>query len=192
MDMKVDRPKNKRAHKLKEKLSEVAFALQEMAEEMAWAFANQNYIPLPLHNEMRRRRQSWEEKKWAGELKRRKWIEIKMIGDRLCTRLTSQGWQRALRDRIRTETQTCENGICIVTFDVPEKERRIRKILRLFLKECGFKKLQHSVWMTDKNITEPLMLLLQRKGLDKWIKIIQGNIITAGPLDGLRALRAKR
>ena len=184
-------PPPARTTKLKETLSEAALALGEFAEEIAWAFSKQNYIPLPLHKEIQRRRYLREQKKWAGELKRRRWIEVKTMGDRLCARLTDQGWQRALRDRIRTETAKCAGGVCIITFDVPEVERRIRKILRLFLKECGFKKLQHSVWMTDKNVIAPLILLLQRKNLDQWIKIIHGNIITPRPLDGLRARRAK-
>ncbi len=63
----------------------------------------------------------------------------------------------------------------MVVFDVPESERHVRDTLRWILSECGFSMLQRSVWMTDKDVVEPLCALLQGANLDRWIRIIVGT-----------------
>ena len=159
----------------------------DLAEELVFAFSWRNYMSFPEYKDMERRRLLREDRTRLRELNRRKWIETKIIGNRVLARLTEKGWQQALRHKIRKETNLCKNGVCIVIFDIPEKERFVRNVLRAFLKEWGFQKLQHSVWMTDRDVVKPMMLLLQRRGLDKWIRIIQGSIVTASLIDPLRA-----
>ena len=110
---------------------------------------------------------------------------MQTIGNRLMLRLTDKGWASALRDRIKGTSRRCKNGFCFVIFDVPEKERLTRATLRYFLKECGFKRLQHSVWMTDRDVVEPLQELLQHHKLERWIRIVIGNIVASSSLDRL-------
>lgn len=177
--------------KLKDRLTESALALQEFAQMMAWAVSKKNYIPFELYQDLQQKEALKEQRERIRELKRRKWIEIKKIGEHLYGRLTDQGWRRALRDRVRGETKRCEGGVCIIIFDIPEKLRHIRKVLRLFLKEAGFKKLQHSVWMTDKDVIEPLMLLLQRQKLERWVRIVHGTVLPLRRFDAIRAVTSK-
>ena len=177
--------------KHREKLAAARTYLFEFAEMMAWAVSKKNYIPFEMYEDMKQNELQKEQRERLRELKRRKWIETKKIGNRIVARLTDQGWQRALRDKIRGETKKCANGICIVIFDVPEKQRFVRNILRGFLKEWGFNRLQHSVWMTDKDVTEPVMLLLQRRNLDRWIRVVQGQVLSSRFFDSLRARRHK-
>lgn len=121
-------------------------------------------------------RQEWREKQERlRDLNRRKWIEIRKIGDRLMVRLTARGWQRALRDAIRCSKGVCQAGIVIVIFDVPETERWVRDTLRDILKSCDFEMLQKSVWMSRKDVHEPLCALLQGAKLDRWVRIIVGR-----------------
>ncbi len=172
---------------LKKKAYLIKDGLLDLAEQFVFAFSHHNYMDFMEYKDMQHRKIAKENQKWLRELKHRKWIETKTMGERILGRLTEQGWQQALRHKIRTETNKCKNGVCIVIFDIPEKERFVRNALRKFLKEWGFQKLQHSVWMTERDIIKPMMLLLQRRGLDKWIRIIQGSLLTSSSLDHIRA-----
>ena len=173
--------------KLKVAAYEIKDGLLHLAENLVFSFSRHNYMEFAEYQDMKRRALLKEKRKLLYELKRRKWVETKTVGNRILTRLTENGWQQAMRHKIRTETRKCSNGACIVIFDIPESERFVRNVLRSFLKEWGFKKIQHSVWMTERDVVKPMMLLLQRRGLDKWIRIIQGTILKPSILDPVHA-----
>lgn len=177
--------------KIKSHAVMVKDSLLELAEELVFAFSHKNYMNFAQYKEIEKRKRLKEARKYLRDLKRRKWVATKAIGDRIMARLTEQGWQQALRHKIRTETKICPDGVCIVIFDIPETERFTRDVLRGFLKEWGFEKLQHSVWMTKRDVVKPMMLLLQRRGLDKWIRVIRGTIVTTALSDPIRAHLAR-
>ncbi|MBI4135275.1 CRISPR-associated endonuclease Cas2 [Candidatus Uhrbacteria bacterium] len=141
------------------------------------------------HQDKKRRQLLKEQRQYLHYLKRQELIEMKKIGERLEVRLTEKGWAEALRNNIKSTTKRCKNGVCyFVIFDVPEKERRVRNTLRDFLKECGFKKIQHSVWMTDREVLKSLQALLQRRKLEQWIRIVSGNIVASSVIDRLKLM----
>ena len=182
---------NTRSAQLKDKLADVRDYLQGLAEWAEWATSGKAWMAISQYQDWKRRELIKEKKEMLYELKRRKWIEIKTIGNRVVTRLTDQGWERALRDKIRNEKKRCRDGVCIITFDIPESQRFVRNLLRKVLKEWGFTKLQHSVWMTDKDVVAPLLLLLQRRKLDRWIHIIHGRVLTPSPFHSIRTITKK-
>ncbi|MBI2552034.1 CRISPR-associated endonuclease Cas2 [Candidatus Uhrbacteria bacterium] len=181
----MPRKKKNPSSKLRERLTEARCCLQELAGMLHWACSAKNYIPYGLYQETKREQLHKEQREQLQYLKRRKLIEIAKIGKRLNVRLTDKGWTAALRDKIKTTKTRCKSGRCFLLFDIPEKERAVRNVLRQFLKECGFIHLQHSVWMTDRDVIEPLRTLLQRRKLERWIRIIVGDIVAASPLDRL-------
>jgi len=170
---------------LKSRLNATRVALQELAGFLSWATSGKAYMNIEAYEQLQDRQMKREKLEHLRYLQRSKMIETQKIGKRLMFRLTEKGWTQALRDKIKTTSASCKQGRCFVIFDVPEKERHTRNILRKFLKECGFIRLQHSVWMTSKDVVAPLKQLLQRRKLERWIRIIQGNIIAASPLDRL-------
>ena len=56
-------------------------------------------------------------------------------------------------------------GITVITFDIPEKERRKRDWLRRCLVEMGFKMLQKSVWMAQGAAEEDFIRALRERKL---------------------------
>lgn len=58
------------------------------------------------------------------------------------------------------------NEICLVAFDVPEKERQLRKFIRVFLDSLGFFPIQKSVWISTLDVTEELNEYFCAIGLD--------------------------
>lgn len=128
------------------------------------------------YEDRQERRRRCEEREWMRTLKRCKFIETKRIGETLMVRLTAKGWQQALRDKIRCAKARGNGGaVCIVIFDVPESERRVRNALRYILRECGFTMLQKSVWVNRKDVILELCALLQSAGLNQWVKVLTGQ-----------------
>lgn len=58
-----------------------------------------------------------------------------------------------------------------VVFDIPEKRRNIRELLRRELKMMHFVEIQKSIWITPYNIEKELFILLKL-----WTKDFTGNI----------------
>lgn len=74
----------------------------------------------------------------------------------------------------------------IVIFDIPEQKRVIRNLFRRRLKEWGFRKWQQSVWVTKRNITKKLRLLIHDLKIEDWIAVIESKDVLIGNklLDG--------
>ena len=153
--------------------------LGEMAGKVGWIMMRGHYgMDWAEYEDRRARKRLYEEREWMRDLERRKLIRTKRIGEKLMVRLTEKGWQQALRDRIKTTSKDHKGGNCIAIFDVPESERRVRDALRRMLSECGFTMVQRSVWMSGKDVLEPLCALLQGAHLDQWVRIIVGSEVT--------------
>lgn len=161
----------------------VGGALDELASKLEWTFSRNSHIEFDEYKDREQRRFLMEERKMLRYLKRQKLIEMHAISNKLVVRLTDKGWTKALRIRIKTHKVRCTKGACFLIFDIPEKERIARNMLRDFLKESGFIKLQHSVWMTKYDVIQPLQKLLQRQKLEKWIRIVRGEIVPSSLLD---------
>lgn len=152
--------------------------LTEIASMLGYTFSGRAIGMGWAEYEDRKARQlAYEEREYLRQLKRRKFIETKRIGEKLMVRLTAKGWQRVLRDRICTTKKKCRDGICFVIFDVPESERRARDTLREVLSDLGFEMIQRSVWATEKDILKELCALLQGAGLHYWVRIVVGKQI---------------
>lgn len=68
----------------------------------------------------------------------------------------------------------------IVIFDIPEQKRIIRNLFRRRLIGWGFKKWQISVWVTKRNITKKLRLLIQDLKIEDWVAVIESEDVTIG------------
>lgn len=112
------------------------------------------------------------------QLKKRKFLEQKKIGGKLVFCLTDKGRMAALRHKMTENKKILSNGYCIVIFDVPESERRIRNFFRSFLKESGFKQLQKSVWFTKNDISDDVVQLVRSADAERWIRVISATSIS--------------
>lgn len=74
----------------------------------------------------------------------------------------------------------------IVIFDIPEQKRIIRNLFRRRLKAWGFKRWQQSVWITKRNVSKKLRLLIRDLKIEDWIAIIESDDTMIGNrlLDG--------
>lgn len=63
----------------------------------------------------------------------------------------------------------------IIIFDIPESQRKIRRILRGKLRQWGFVAWQKSVWATKRNIMEKLKKLITELNVNEWIALIESE-----------------
>lgn len=61
----------------------------------------------------------------------------------------------------------------LVVFDIPEKKKMARESLRMKLKDLGFKKFQHSIWITPFSCEKEINFIKSIFNLsDYWIDVI--------------------
>lgn len=65
-------------------------------------------------------------------------------------------------------------------FDIPEKKRRFRDILRDHLKEIGFKELQHSVFVFPYPCEREIATLVDLYGATEYVRILTVKKIDNG------------
>ena len=104
------------------------------------------------------------------DLRRRRYLAIKKQGGRLILSLTNKGKLVILKKRLQ-QTPVDSHVATLVVFDIPESQRRGRDQFRWWLKDCGFKMVQRSVWIINRNVTQPLAKVVKQLKLSAWIRI---------------------
>ena len=66
----------------------------------------------------------------------------------------------------------------VVIFDIPENQRRIRRILRDRLKLWGFVPWQKSVWATKRNIAQELKEIIKELQIEEWVIVLESKDIS--------------
>lgn len=87
--------------------------------------------------------------------------------------ITSLGKQKLLdQERIAKNKIFKKDGIVrLVIFDIPERERRKRDVLRAELVGCGFQQLQKSVWIGGHALPQDFVRLIHNLGLSQQVHI---------------------
>ena len=108
-------------------------------------------------------------------LKRNNYIKVKNLEGNHALILTKKGANKALQAKFKLESnnrQKRKDGKWIMLiFDVPEKYRKSRDLLRSILHNLGYKMFQQSVWVTPYDVSEKTEELLQIHSLDNFVKI---------------------
>lgn len=63
----------------------------------------------------------------------------------------------------------------IIIFDIPESQRKIRRILRGKLRQWGFVAWQKSVWATKRNIMDKLKKIIIELDVNEWVALIESE-----------------
>lgn len=101
---------------------------------------------------------------------------VELIDDeKLIYRLTDLGKDKALWIRMKILNEPWDGKWRIVIWDVPEKRRVARDLLRYKLKILGFERLQKSVWISKKNCTKELRDFIQKVGIKDWVLVLESD-----------------
>lgn len=99
---------------------------------------------------------------------------IEFVSDeKLAYRLTDQGREKAVLASLKFNEKEWDGKWRLVIFDIPEKRRQARDLLRAKLKQWEFKYFQQSVWGTKKNCTKALRDFVKSVGIEDWVMVIE-------------------
>lgn len=103
-------------------------------------------------------------------------LESRKKGDDFLLRFSDEGKRHLLISEIKA-IRACYSGkeICIVAFDFPESERLARRVFRNFIRQCGFRQFQKSVWTCDRQVARLLMKFVNEMKLTSWVSIFEGK-----------------
>ncbi len=116
----------------------------------------------------------------VSRLKRRGLLEVSETNSgEIIVRLTKNGELRLIRGMLHSyQPQDSDKGFTVVIFDVPEKNRKARRMLRTELNFFGFKPIQKSVWISKKKPFEVLEKYLNLSGLNQYAVVIDAQEIS--------------
>lgn len=105
--------------------------------------------------------------------KRKGFIKVKSLEGKKGIILTKEGLSKALKASFIMEgkKKRIDKKWIMLIFDVPEKYRKSRDLLRSVLNNLGYKIFQQSVWVTPYDVSRTTEKLLQMYSLDKYVKI---------------------
>lgn len=95
---------------------------------------------------------------------------------KLLLKLTDKGLDKAIWAKLKTDDKSKWNGKwTLVSFDIPEKRKAARNLLRFRLKEWGFMPWQKSLWASKKDCIDPLRKYIKHLGIKDWVMVIESN-----------------
>lgn len=101
---------------------------------------------------------------------------VEFVSDeKLTYRLTDKGKEKAILASLNFDEKEWDGRWRMVIFDVPEKRRAARDILRSKLKQWGFTLWQQSVWASKKNCTKPLRDFIKSVGIENWVMVVESD-----------------
>ena len=104
---------------------------------------------------------------------------IELVSDqKLEYRLTDTGKQKAIWESIMFDDKKWDGRWRLVVFDIPEKRRQARNLLRESLKKWGFIPWQQSVWATKKDCTKPLRNFIKSVGIEDWVIVLESDNVS--------------
>ncbi len=111
--------------------------------------------------------------KLISYLKGRGYIRVKGLQQNEGIIITKKGIEKALfAEAMQSRRVKRRDGKWLmVMFDIPEKRRVLRNLLRSILQNFGFKKFQHSVWVTPYDVSAAVEKVLALHSLDEYVKM---------------------
>lgn len=107
-------------------------------------------------------------------LREQGFIDLDQYNNKLILKLTDKGKEEAILRKILKD-EKWDGKWRIIIFDIPEKHRKVRNILRSRLRTWGFEPWQKSVWASKKDITDVLRQFIKEIGVEKWVLVIEST-----------------
>jgi len=106
-------------------------------------------------------------------LKKRGYIKIKNLEQKKGVILTKKGGEKVLKIkfRMKEKKKRPDGKWQMVIFDIPEKKKHLRDLLRENLYLLGYKMLQKSVWVCPYDVLRETEVILRKYFLDQYVKL---------------------
>jgi hypothetical protein len=113
-------------------------------------------------------------------LKNRGYIKIANLKEKQGVLLTAKGKQKALRMDIELsqKKRRKDKKWIMVMYDIPEKKKRKRTLLRDLLQSLGFQCFQKSIWVCPYDVFKKTQEIIASYSLDPYVRIFLIEEIT--------------
>jgi len=127
----------------------------------------------PVFDKYRKDKNRTTFSKFIYRLKSNNYIRVENLKGKEAIILTKEGLHKALKASfiIESRKKRKDGKWTMLIFDVPEKWRKSRDLLRSILHNLGYKIFQKSVWITPYDVSKKTEHLLQYYSLDEFVKI---------------------
>ncbi len=147
------------------------FLLNPRAAKWGRLWAEQN----PVFEKYRKEKGHRRFNDMIYHLKKNNYIKVKKLEGKEAAVLTQKGRDKAAKvflkmDHGKAKKRSDGKWIMII-FDIPQRHNKARNLLRSVLVNLGYKLFQHSVWVTQYDVSEKTEELLQRYSLDEYVHI---------------------
>lgn len=109
-------------------------------------------------------------------LKRKNYIRVESLKGKQAVMFTRKGLGKVFHAQFKIDKGNKEKRSdgkwIMVIFDVPEKYKKSRELLRSILQNLGYKMFQQSAWITPYNVAEKTEMLFQEFSLDRFVRIL--------------------
>lgn len=95
--------------------------------------------------------------------------------EELVIRLTDPGKDKALWAKMLAGDKNWDGRWRLVAWDIPEKRRAARDLLRQKLKQLGFTRWQKSIWASKINCTDILRDFIKKVGIEDWVMVVESD-----------------
>jgi phenylacetic acid degradation operon negative regulatory protein len=110
---------------------------------------------------------------FVNYLKRKGYIKIKNLQQKEAVLLTKKGFQKVLKLKIKFKERKrrADKKWQMIIFDIPERKRKLRNLLREHLYLLGYKMLQQSVWICPFDVLKETEKIIREYSLDSYVKL---------------------
>ncbi len=98
--------------------------------------------------------------------------------EELIIRLTDSGKDKALWAKMLAGDKNWDGKWRLVVWDIPEKRRPTRDLLRQKLKQLGFVQWQKSIWASKINCTDILRDFIKKVGIEDWVMVVESDNVS--------------
>jgi hypothetical protein len=126
-----------------------------------------------LRKEYERQKAKRKFNQFIGYLQERGYIKIKTLEGTKGVILTPRGADRVLRVRrkLKEKKKRRDGKWIMIIFDIPEKQKQSRELLRDALFDLGYQKLQQSVWVCPYDVYKETEEVVQSYKIISYVKI---------------------
>lgn len=121
----------------------------------------------------KKRNREIEFRKLLYYLKTKGYIKVKSLEAGRAILITKKGIDKVLAADLKTDKkQKRKDGkLTMIVFDIPEKKKHLRFLLREALYNWGYKILQKSVWVSPYDVLEKTEKFAQKYSMENYIKL---------------------
>lgn len=135
-----------------------------------------NFLPgpkNPVFKKYRREIGAQEFSKLIYYLKKKGYIKVENLKNKKAILVTKDGISKVLKASFKIEgkKRRRDGKWIMIAFDIPQKRKKSRELLRSILISSGFKMFQQSVWICPYDISEKIEKTIQFHSLDAYVKI---------------------